>query len=92
MTDRRTVGATWANGVLRGPALAGSNRRGNHPTPCAAATPVSCPLRPSRASPARRNPLPNLAPSWNVAPTSDCAVVRRHPETGAQHLDLLKWG
>jgi putative SOS response-associated peptidase YedK len=38
------------------------------------------------------NPLPNLAPSWNVAPTSDCAVVRRHPETGARHLDLLKWG
>jgi hypothetical protein len=22
------------------------------------------------------NPLPNLAPSWNVAPTNDCAVVR----------------
>jgi putative SOS response-associated peptidase YedK len=38
------------------------------------------------------NPLPNLAPSWNVAPTSDVAVVRRHPETGARHLDLLKWG
>ena len=37
------------------------------------------------------NPLPNLAPSWDVAPTSDCAVVRRHPETGAwQPLDLLK--
>ena len=39
-----------------------------------------------------RNPLPNLAPSWNVAPTNDVAVVRRHPETGARHLDLLKWG
>jgi putative SOS response-associated peptidase YedK len=38
------------------------------------------------------NPLPNLAPSWNVAPTADCAVVRRHPEIGAWHLDLLKWG
>jgi putative SOS response-associated peptidase YedK len=37
------------------------------------------------------NPLPNLAPSWNVAPTADCAVVRRHPETDARHLDLLKW-
>jgi putative SOS response-associated peptidase YedK len=23
------------------------------------------------------NPLPNLAPSWNVAPTNDLAVVRR---------------
>ena len=38
------------------------------------------------------NPLPNFAPSWNVAPTQDAAVVRRHPETGARHLDLLKWG
>jgi len=36
------------------------------------------------------NPLPDLAPSWNVAPTSDAAVVRRNPETGARHLDLLK--
>jgi len=29
---------------------------------------------------------------WNVAPTQDAAVVRRHPDTGARHLDLLKWG
>jgi len=38
------------------------------------------------------NPLPNLAPSWNVAPTQDAAVVRRNCETGQRHLDLLKWG
>ncbi len=38
------------------------------------------------------NPLPNVAPSWNVAPSQDAMVVRRHPETGARHLDLLKWG
>ena len=38
------------------------------------------------------NPLPNLAPSWNVAPAQDAAVVRRHPETGERHRDLLKWG
>jgi putative SOS response-associated peptidase YedK len=38
------------------------------------------------------NPLPNLAPSWNVAPTQDAAVVRRNRETGARHLELLKWG
>jgi putative SOS response-associated peptidase YedK len=38
------------------------------------------------------NSLPNLAPSWNVAPTNDCAVVRRHPQTGTRHLDLLTWG
>ena len=28
------------------------------------------------------NPLPNFAPSWNVAPTQDAAVVHRHPDTG----------
>ena len=38
------------------------------------------------------NPLPNLAPSWNVAPTQPAMVVRRHPETGERHLDLLRWG
>ena len=38
------------------------------------------------------NPLPNLAPSWNVAPTQQAMVVRRHPETGERHLDLLRWG
>jgi len=38
------------------------------------------------------NPLLNLERSWNVAPTQSAPVVRRHPETGARHLDLLKWG
>lgn len=38
------------------------------------------------------NAVPNLRPSWNVAPTQDSAVVRRHPESGARHLDLLRWG
>jgi hypothetical protein len=38
------------------------------------------------------NPLPNLAPSWNVAPTQEALVVRRHPDTGDRHLGLLKWG
>ena len=37
-------------------------------------------------------PLPNLAPSWNVAPTQSAPVVRRHPETGERHLDPLRWG
>ena len=35
---------------------------------------------------------PNLAPSWNVAPTQSAPVVRRHPETNERHLDLLRWG
>ena len=39
-----------------------------------------------------RNPLPNLAASWNVAPTQSAAVIRRHPESGDRHLDLLQWG
>jgi putative SOS response-associated peptidase YedK len=38
------------------------------------------------------NPLPNIEPSWNLAPTQSAPVVRRHPETGARHLDLLTWG
>lgn len=38
------------------------------------------------------NPLPNVAPSWNVAPTQSAMVVRRHPDAGERHLDLLKWG
>jgi hypothetical protein len=38
------------------------------------------------------NPLLNLEPSWNVAPTQMAPVVRRHPETGERHLDLLQWG
>ncbi|UFN48670.1 SOS response-associated peptidase [Roseomonas sp. OT10] len=35
---------------------------------------------------------PNHPASWNVAPTQDSLVVRRHPETGARHLGLLRWG
>ncbi len=38
------------------------------------------------------NPLPNFAPSWNIAPSQAAPVVRLHPETKARHLDLLRWG
>jgi len=38
------------------------------------------------------NPLLNLEPSRNVAPTQMAPVVRRHPETGERHVDLLQWG
>ena len=38
------------------------------------------------------NPLPNLAASWNIAPTQSAAVIRRHSESGERHLDLLQWG
>jgi putative SOS response-associated peptidase YedK len=39
-----------------------------------------------------KNPLPNLKPTWNMAPTMDAPVVRRHPVTGERHLDALAWG
>jgi putative SOS response-associated peptidase YedK len=26
------------------------------------------------------NPIPNLPPTWNVAPTQDAMVVRHHPQ------------
>jgi putative SOS response-associated peptidase YedK len=38
------------------------------------------------------NPLPNFPATWNLAPTQDGLVVRRHPENGARHLDALRWG
>jgi putative SOS response-associated peptidase YedK len=38
------------------------------------------------------DPVPNAPPRFNVAPTQDSLVVRRNPETGARHLDLLRWG
>jgi putative SOS response-associated peptidase YedK len=38
------------------------------------------------------NPLLNPELSWNVAPTQMAPVVRRHPETGERHLDVLQWG
>lgn len=39
------------------------------------------------------NPLPEVAqPSWNIAPSQPALAVRRHPETGARHLDFLLWG
>ncbi len=38
------------------------------------------------------NTLVNIAPNWNVAPTQSAMVIRRHPESGERHLDLLRWG
>jgi putative SOS response-associated peptidase YedK len=37
------------------------------------------------------NPLPNLEPTWNMAPTRDAPVVRLSRD-GVRHLDALKWG
>ena len=38
------------------------------------------------------NPTPNFGPTWNMAPTQQGLVVRRHPRTGQRHLDVLRWG
>ncbi|UDQ91351.1 SOS response-associated peptidase [Xanthobacter autotrophicus] len=38
------------------------------------------------------SPLPNVPARYNAAPTQDLMVVRRNPETGRRHLDLLRWG
>ncbi len=37
-------------------------------------------------------PLPNTAPTWNLAPTQSAVAVRRHPQTGARVLSVLTWG
>ncbi len=37
------------------------------------------------------NPLPNLEPTWNMAPTKNAPVVRLSRD-GERHLDALKWG
>jgi putative SOS response-associated peptidase YedK len=36
--------------------------------------------------------IPNLPPNWNVAPTQQAMVVRRHPASGERRLDALTWG
>ena len=45
-----------------------------------------------RALFATTGPVPNAAPTWNMAPTQPAMVVRRHPNTGERRLDLLQWG
>ena len=37
-------------------------------------------------------PSPNLAPSWNAAPTDQLPVVRYDRNAGERSLDLLRWG
>jgi putative SOS response-associated peptidase YedK len=37
-------------------------------------------------------PTPNLAPSWNVAPTDSLPIVRYNPKTESRTLDLMRWG
>lgn len=39
-----------------------------------------------------QNPVPNMAPRYNAAPTDNLAVVRYNPQSRARSLDLLRWG
>jgi putative SOS response-associated peptidase YedK len=41
---------------------------------------------------ATANPVPNIPPRYNAAPTQDVLAVRFNPETGQRSLDLLHWG
>lgn len=37
-------------------------------------------------------PLPNLEPTWNMAPTKDAPIVRFDRDTGERRLEVAKWG
>ena len=37
-------------------------------------------------------PTPNIAPSWNVAPTDPMPAVRYEVKAGERSLDVLRWG
>ena len=37
-------------------------------------------------------PIPNVPPSWNVAPTDSLPIVRFDAKAGQRSLDLLRWG
>jgi putative SOS response-associated peptidase YedK len=37
-------------------------------------------------------PTPNIAPSWNVAPTDPLPVVRYDAKAGERSLDVMRWG
>jgi putative SOS response-associated peptidase YedK len=37
-------------------------------------------------------PTPNIAPSWNVAPTDPLPVVRYDEKAHQRSLDVMRWG
>ena len=41
---------------------------------------------------ATKNPVPNVPPRYNGAPTQDILVVRFNPEIRERSLDVLHWG
>jgi putative SOS response-associated peptidase YedK len=40
----------------------------------------------------QHRPTPNIAPSWNVAPTNPLPVVRYDARAGERSLDVMRWG
>ena len=41
---------------------------------------------------APQRPTPNIAPSWNVAPTDPLPVVHYDAKAGERSLDVMRWG
>jgi putative SOS response-associated peptidase YedK len=37
-------------------------------------------------------PTPNIAPSWNVAPTDPLPIVRYHAKDHQRSLEVMRWG
>ena len=37
-------------------------------------------------------PTPNIAPSWNVAPTDPLPIVRYDAKEGQRSLEVMRWG
>src|ERR1700687_5027538 len=37
-------------------------------------------------------PTPNIAPSWNVAPTDPLPIVHYDSKEGARSLEVMRWG
>src|SRR6202521_2159982 len=37
-------------------------------------------------------PAPNIAPSWNVAPTDPLSIVHYDAKEGARALEVMRWG
>src|SRR5579862_9012425 len=68
-----------------------SRSRSHHISPTCADTRQLSSSRIHRPVVHNGEPLPNLAPTWNMAPTMDAPVVRLN-SNGERHLDVLEWG
>jgi putative SOS response-associated peptidase YedK len=43
-------------------------------------------------APSAAGPLPNLNPTWNMAPTMDAPIVLFDADSGTRQLEVAKWG